>query len=179
MRWFLWLGLGAWLAACGGGGGDGGYLSKDTVTDLPAGDATGSDFSGEYDVELYTSDCSGKCPVIDYGWFTWSICDVGDKDDDVVTIQQTDGRLQVDSDGGLEVTRLIGGINSDGSFDVGGYSTEDSGNVQITARAEGDLSGATITATAKAAAHGTTSDGTRIDCTATYEITGSLLGDND
>jgi len=177
MRWFLLMGLIA-LMATGCGGDGGGYLAKKTVTGLPAGDATGSDFSGEYDVELYTSDCSGACPTIDYGLFTWSICDVGDKDSDYVTVLQTDGRLQVDSDGGLVVTRLSGGINADGSFDVGGWSTEAGGDVTITARAAGTISDAGISATAKARAVGK-AEGEFINCTATYEITGTELGDND
>jgi len=177
MRCFLVLGLTGLLAAACGGGGDGGYLAKDTVTSLPAGDATGSGFAGVYEVELYTSDCSGRCPTIDYGLFTWSICDVGDKVDDEVQVSQTDGLLQVDSDGSLMVTRLSGGIYGDGTFDVGGWSTEEGGDVQIFARAEGALADLDITATAKARAVGR-AEGVSINCTATYEISGNLVGEN-
>jgi len=134
---------------------------------------TGSGFSGEYEVDLYTADCSGDCPIIDYGWFIYTVCDVGMKDDDHVEISHTDGRLQVDSDGGLIVTRLIGGIDVDGRFDVGGWSTQDGGNVEIVARVDGVIAvDGTISATAHVRADGHAND-ENINCQGVFEITGS------
>ncbi len=156
------------LAGCGGDS----FLDRDTVTDLPSGTATGSSFTGEYDIEIYTSDCSGKCPLIDYDWFTYTVCDVGMKDDDEVSLSQTDGRLQVDSDGGLPVTRLIGGIDADGWFDAGGWATQAGGEVEITARVQGTIgSDGAIIATANLRADGT-AEGETIACRGEFEITG-------
>jgi hypothetical protein len=160
------------LAGCGGDA----FLDKDTVTDLPSGTASGSSFSGEYDIEIYTSDCSGSCPLLDYDWFTYTICDVGMKDDDEVELAQTDGRLQVDSDGGLPVTRLTGGIDADGWFDAGGWATQEGGDVEIVARVQGTIAAdGSIDATAHLRADGK-ARGETIACRGVFEITGTRSG---
>jgi hypothetical protein len=171
-RQFTTLLLIALLVAGCGGGDD--YLDQGVVTSLPSGDALGSDRSGEYELELYTTSCAGTC-VIDYGVLTVTFCEVGDIDNETVTVTQQDGHLQVDSGGSLFVTRMTGGIWSDGSFDVGGYSTEEGGQVHITGRAEGSLtSGGDLTGVARAHGWGTV-DGQSLNCAASYDVTGSRL----
>jgi len=160
------------LIACGGDD----FLDKDTVTELPPGTATGSRFTGQYEVELYTSDCSGECPVIDYDWFTYTICDVGMKDEEDIGIVHSAGHLQIDADNSLPVTRLTGGIDADGQFDVGGWSTQEGGDVEIVARVLGTIApDGSITATAHLYANGNARD-EHIACRGTFEIRGQSPG---
>ncbi|MBN2498429.1 MAG: hypothetical protein JXR96_27815 [Deltaproteobacteria bacterium] len=159
------------LGGCGSGDGD---LDKDVVTHLPDGNASGSAASGVYDMEIYTSACEGMCPEIDYGIFVYHLCDVGDRDSTQVLVDQADGHLQVDLDSDQYVTRLAGGIDSDGSFDIGGYGTQNSGSVQITARFQGVISGDEFDGQGRMLGKGTV-DQQRIDCTASYEITGTRI----
>ena len=158
------------LGGCSGGGDP--ALDKDVVTSLPSGDATGSDADGDYQVQLYTSACSGDCKYTYLG-FDVSGCDVGHTDSATLTLTQVDGHLQADVNGSsLLVTRFEGGLWQDGSFDIGGYSTQQAGDIEVTARATGSLSGDTVTGTAKAHAWGSV-DGSGVNCTATYDLTGS------
>lgn len=157
------------LGACSGGDSS---LDKSVVTQLPSGDASGTAASGEYQVQLYTSACSGDC-TYSYLGFTVSGCDVGDTDDATLTLTQTEGHLQADIDnGGLLVTRLEGGLWQDGTFDIGGYATQQGGEVEITARASGTLGVDAVTGTVQAHASGSV-DGDHVRCTATYDLTGS------
>ena len=147
-------------------------LAVDVVTNLPDGTGTGTTASGEYDVELYTAACGGGC-VVDYQGFTISLCDVGSRDSVTLTVTQTEGHLQVDvPDDSLYVTRLEGGIDEAGGFDVGGYATQQGGTVTITARVRGTLVDGALAGTALAHGDGNV-DGHGIDCIATYELTGT------
>lgn len=158
------------MAACGGGS----DLDRDAVTNIPPGDATGSAASGSYSFDLYISKCSGTCPLITVGLSTLSTCDVGFRDTADVTLTQSDGRIQIDSQD-LLVTRMTGGLDADGSFDVGGYGTQLSGAIDITTRAHGVLAqDGSVTAQNRTRAQGNV-NGTKVDCTATYDVTGHKL----
>jgi len=154
---------------------DGPDLDRDVVTELPEGNASGNDTSGFYSLELYTSDCSGSCGPVGYFPFSFSLCDVGDEDRTTVRIKQIDGYLEIKDLQGYIVTRLYGGINGDGSFDVGGYGTEHGGEVESTARATGRITGrGEITGDAHSHTEGSYDDD-HVDCKATYRITGNKL----
>ncbi|NMB75231.1 MAG: hypothetical protein GYA21_08880 [Myxococcales bacterium] len=157
-------------AGCGGGS----DLDRDEVTNIPPGNATGTAASGLYTFDLYVSKCSGTCPLVNVGLSTLSTCDVGFRDEAEVTLTQSDGRIQIDSQD-LLVTRMVGGLNADGSFDVGGYGTQLSGAIEITNRAKGILAqDGSVTAQSRTHAEGNV-NGTTVDCTATYDVTGHKL----
>ncbi len=166
-----WIGL-VLLAACGGGDPSvpGGGLARDDVDHLPAGTGTGTAASGEYRVEMLTIDCLGTCPVVHSGPFSASTCDVDQLDHPDLDVTQTDGALVMDAEG-LVVDRLAGGIDADGRYVVGAYGTQASGDVDVFVRSTGTLDGEHFTGMAES--HGVGSvNGTAIDCTAIYEVTG-------
>ena len=67
---------------------------------------------------------------------------------------------------------IVERVNSDGTFDVGGFATQNSGDVEVTARTRGTLSEAgKVTAEAEAYGSGRVND-VSIHCIATYEISG-------
>jgi hypothetical protein len=151
------------LAACGGGGGD---LEPSVVTSIPPGDATGSALTGEYAVRRVTRSCSGRCAITVSG-FLVSACEVGEVSSERLDVVQRDGALEIEAS---ETPSLYEGrIDADGSFDIGGYATESGGQVHITARAEGVISGAAITGTARSRTWGSY-DGESIDCRGAYEL---------
>ncbi|MCA9669048.1 MAG: hypothetical protein KC503_25810 [Myxococcales bacterium] len=157
----LWL-----LPACGSGD-----LSRDTVTNLPAGDATGTARGGRYDLTVRTLSCSGQCPTFQVAIFTIRICEVGNVDNQTVDATQNDGELVVSGDAGLYVDAMRGGVWQDGRFDVGGYANEQ--GVDITARVEGTIAAdGTISARARVYGSGTVS-GTSVSCNGSYDITGA------
>jgi len=167
---------GAWsivvVAACGGAAGD---LEPEDVSALPDGDAIGVAASGSYELELYTTGCLGKCPVIRSGFGAVSLCDVGELDYPEVDVTQTDGHLDMVTYG-LFPDRLAGGLYADRSFVVGGWGTRYGATVVV--RAEGALAGESITGTAHARQYGSY-DGTDFDCTTVYELTGERTGPVD
>ena len=132
------------LVACGGND----DLDIDTVTTLPPGDATGTAASGNWNVESLTVGCDGSCSTQIDG-FLFSACDVGTRLDDNASLTQTDGRLVIDVDNSDYVSRLEGGLDADGSYDVGGFRTQQGGSITITARSTGTLTGDTMTGTAR------------------------------
>ena len=157
------------FAGCGGGGSSSGNLSISEVTNIPDGDGTGLAFTDSYNVDIRTISCSGSCPAIQSGIFTITLCDVGDRDQEIMQVTQRDGHLEVDGDG-LYINHMEGGIFQDGSFEVGGYATEYSGGVDITGRVEGSITSEhQISATAILYARGSVED-TNISCKGTYEI---------
>lgn len=166
----LALGLALAVGALFGCGGDG-ELSTDTVTSLPDGTATGTAHSGRYRLTVVTTSCGGSCPKFQYGPFVMTICDMDDKSSDTVTLTQQDGHLTVTDASSFYVSRLEGGINADGSFDVGGTELQ-SGVVRVNARARGsiDASGG-ITGEVKAHGNGE-AEGQSINCTGTYALSG-------
>jgi hypothetical protein len=51
------------------------------------------------------------------------VCDVGARQSGTARVSQRDGRLRLDIRGALQASRLSGGVDTDGSFDVGGVAT--------------------------------------------------------
>ena len=159
------VGIIALVAGCAGGG-----LQRSDVEDLPAGDAVGTAASGDYGLELYTRSCSGTC-LVHSGGFTASLCDVGQIDDTTLTVTQQDGALVMQSDG-LVLDRLTGGLDADGTFDVGGWGTQQGGEVEVEVRSSGTLAGDAFTGTAESRGHGHVG-GEHVDCTARYDLSGA------
>ena len=173
------------LAACSGGTDDsdeaptagaphappiGGHdLDKSTVTSIADGDANGTAFAGEYEVEIHTSACEGACGPIESFGLAVTFCDVGETDHDQPNVTQTDGHVRMDTN--AAVTRMEGGIDAEGSFDVGGYATALGGAIEVTGRVTGrlDVGVHAMTAEASGWAQGVV-DGHYIDCVGTYEI---------
>jgi hypothetical protein len=135
----------ALLVSCGGDASD---LDADAVTNLPPGDATGTAASGSYRMESVTTACGGDCSTTVDG-FLYSACDVGTRLDDTARVTQDSGALQIDVDDNDCVSRLDGGLNSDGSYDVGGLRTQLGGQITITARGQGVFAGDTMSGTAR------------------------------
>ena len=132
------------LAACGGAS----DLDADAVTSIPPGTATGSAMTGSYRMESVTTDCSGDCTT-SFDGVLYSACDIGTRLEDTVMITQTDGALQIDVDDSDYVSRLEGGVDADGTFEVGGLRTQLGGQVTITARTLGTITGPALTGTAR------------------------------
>ncbi len=160
------------------GGGDGG-TSVEEVTSIPPGDAVGSKASGTYDIELYTSACSGRCSAPTQPWAI-TFCDVGDRDDETVEVRQDDGELRIDGDDDGYVSRLDGGISADGTFDVGGHATNGGGALRSTARVDGTLDvDGSISGLVRAQVWGEV-DGHAVNCSIEYELEGDRVqGDDD
>ena len=108
------------LATASIGCGDGG-LDPFSVTTIPDGNATGTAASGIYDIEIRTVDCDGICAGSS-GIFSLSFCDIGDVDQETITITQSDGHLSIDWD--EPISRLEGGLDQSGQYDVGGVGTQ-------------------------------------------------------
>jgi hypothetical protein len=172
------------LSACVGGSdasdlaGDAGKptfdLSQSTVTSIPPGNAQGSALSGDYQITVYTTSCAGTCPLID----GISSCDVGHESIRAVQVTQVDGRLQTDDDE-LDVSRLVGGINADGSFDIGGFATQKSSAISVAERVTGTVGSADefhtpMNATVQERATGM-AEGTSLDCLSTYSVSGTRV----
>jgi len=133
------------VAACSGGSSD---LDADVVTSLPPGDATGTAMTGSYRMDTITTDCAGTCSTTVDG-FIYSACDIGTRLENTVMITQTDGALRIDVDDSDYVSRLEGGLDASGVFDVGGLVTQLGGQVAITSRTQGMFVGNTITAASR------------------------------
>jgi hypothetical protein len=164
----LGLGLALGLGGCGGAPRG---LTPEEVTSLPPGNASGSDVSGDYELEAFFADCDGRCPLV--GPFEVSTCDVGTVGDVDAEITQEDGRLTVDVNSSLLDFRAEGGINADGTFDVGGYATQLGGAVEVIARFSGTVGAdGQLVAEGQVLARGEV-DGETIDCVGTFELDGS------
>jgi hypothetical protein len=152
-------------------------LSKQEVTQIPAGDAMGDAHSGRYETEAYTAACDGACGPVDYQGWSVVICDVGDREDVQFEVVQDDGALRIDADDdSLYITRFRGGVYADGSFEVGGYGTELGGDIEITGRVEGVIEpDGAIGGLAHYHLRGGVG-GDPVDCRITYETEGSRLG---
>jgi len=165
--------FGIGLISCGGNSG----LGQKDVMDLPQGTATGNALSGVYEIELYAKDCKGKCRI-SYMGTTVSYCDIGDKENDTVDVTQTEGRIQIDIDpGDFLVTRLEGGINTDGSFLIGGYATHFGGQGEVATLAQGSISTEGVFQGEIEAHLWGSAEGHSIDCTQIYDLSGSRLFD--
>jgi len=126
------------IPACGGGGG--GNLDPDTVTNLPPGDATGTAATGVYALDSITTACTGACTTTVDG-FEYDACDIGTHQESTADLTQVDGVLTIDVPDSDYVSQLAGGIDADGSYDVGGLRTQQGGQITITARSTGTLVG--------------------------------------
>ncbi len=122
------------------------YLGRDAVTSIPLGDAVGDAFSGDYQARATTVSCVGECSPVTIGGTTYSVCERDAETVEWVTVYQQDGVLQVDLDddghiginlNGYVPVRLHGGIDADGSWDVGGVGTKFGRSLESTARARG------------------------------------------
>jgi hypothetical protein len=172
LKWLSLLGCG--LLGCGGSASgnssnSGGDLDQQTVTTIPDGNATGSSMSGSYAVELYTTSCGGQCGPVQSGIFTVSLCDVGDVDKEHLEVVETNGHLQVEMNG--PVSRHVGGVNADGTFEVGGYATQEGGNLTIVVHTTGTIDRVTkkVTGTARHRSFGTI-NGQAVDCLGEHEV---------
>ncbi len=160
------------VASCGNNA-----LNRDQVTTIPSGTATGMLFSGRYPIERIVTSCSGKCSA-KYSGAIISVCDVGMRFTETITVEQTDGKVNVRS---TSVPPLYtGGIYADGSFEIGGYATQYGGIITATARASGTIVNGRLSAAAQSRITGQ-HDGESVDCTGAIEIrsTGSKLSGSD
>ena len=155
-------------SGCGSGHPD---LTPDAVRSIPAGTGTGSAASGTYTFRRVTTACSGRCSGSVSG-FPFSVCDVGDSTDDSATVTQTDGVLVIDISDTPSLYR--GGIDADGSYDVGAYATEFGGDVEITARSEGVFEAGGFVGTARSRTRGVV-EMQSIDCIGSYDVSSLAL----
>jgi hypothetical protein len=138
-------------AACGGGGGSFEEdLDPEVVTNLPAGDGTGTAATGDYDLVSVTTACAGDCLLggsdMDPGF---PICDVGTELTQTAHVEQDGGVLDIDVDDSEYVSQLAGGVNADGSFEVGGYITQNGGEVEVTSREVGTFDATSLSGTGR------------------------------
>lgn len=125
-------------------GGD--ELDRAVVTSLPEGDAQGVAFSGSYETLTTAQSCVGECGAIETGGTTSVVCSPYAETVEWITVYQEDGSLRIDLDDdghiginleGYVPVRLNGGIDADGSWEVGGYGTKFGGKLESTARIRG------------------------------------------
>lgn len=135
-------------------------LDRDTVTNLPAGSGIGTTASGSYQAEIRTTGCSGACPVGE--------CREGAVVSGMLALVQRDGYFSMTAYGGL----LEGGIEKDGSFEVGGWTSVQAGALQQAFRSEGVHTGNGFNASIEARRWGTY-EGQTIDCIESGIITGT------
>lgn len=157
------------LAALAAGAGaclDTADLDRDTVTSVPPGNAEGSGFSGLYSVEVRTTNCEGGC-AFDTEWFTVSVCDVGEVETALVQMTQDGGSLKAEWEEPLSL--LEGGIQSSGAFDMGGFGTQNGGELEITLRVVGTIDDAKLEATARSWTVGSIQGGS-LDCVGHYTV---------
>lgn len=158
------------VAACGDDG-----LTESDVRDLPPGNATGSALSGTYELEAITVSCSGSCAPVTVFGLVISPCDVGARNEELATVSQSDGALQVDVDDSLWASRLEGGVYDDGSFDIGGVKTELGGAARFISHATGSLDASgTWTGELEIRSVGSF-EGQSRDCTAFVEVDGARV----
>ena len=151
----------------------GAQLTEAEVTDLPTGDATGAALTGAYQFETVTTDCAGLCEPVSYLGFTLSPCDVGARNDEAVDVTQEDGALQLDVQSSVWASRLSGGVWADGSYDVGGYKTENGGSVRFISQARGTVTDEGVWDGVLTLRTAGSFEGQAVDCTATVDLTGA------
>lgn len=135
-------------------------LDRESVSDLPPGTAVGSAASGDYTAEIRTTGCSGACPA--------GACREGSVASGTLAVVQRDGYLSMTALGGL----LEGGIENDGSFEVGGWTTVQAGALQQAFRSSGVHTGNGFNASIEARRWGM-SEGVSVDCIQSGIITGT------
>ena len=135
-------------------------LDREAVSNLPTGSGIGTTASGNYEAEIRTTGCSGTCPA--------GSCREGAVASGTLAVIQRDGYLSMTAYGGL----LEGGIEKDGSFDVGGWTTVQAGALQQAFRSSGVHTGNGFNASIEARRWGS-SEGQDIDCTESGIISGT------
>jgi hypothetical protein len=149
---------------------DGLALDRDDVTSIPPGTGAGTAASGRWLGRLTTTACHGSCLVSG----RVSICDVGDIDEYDFVLTQMDGHLVIEAEG-LRTPSMVGGIDLDGSFRVGGYATQLGGSVITLSETLGVVEGQTFTGTARASTEGSYDD-EDFACDAEYTTHGERDG---
>lgn len=138
-------------------------LTPDAVRNVPAGTGLGTGASGFYGLQRRTLSCTGTCTAT-VGGVRTSFCEVGALATVTGTVTQTEGLL-VFTLADLP-PELRGGIDADGSYDVGGYGTR--AGLDVTMRSEGLYAAARFDGTARRWTHGTV-EGQSVDCLASYD----------
>ncbi len=121
-------------------------LDRDVVESIPEGDAVGDGFSGSYATLATAVSCVGECGPIETNGVSSVVCSPYAESMEWITAYQDGGSLRVDLDDdghiginldGYVPVRLLGGIDADGSWDIGGYGTKFGGTLESTARVRG------------------------------------------
>lgn len=156
------------------------YLDREVVESVPEGDAVGDGFSGSYETLATAVACVGECGPIDTGGTTSVVCSPYAESMEWITAYQEDGSLRIDLDDdghiginldGYVPVRLNGGIDADGTWDVGGYGTKFGGRLESTARVRGTVQeGAPLEGTVEVHVFGIV-DEIEVDC----QMTSSLV----
>ncbi len=151
------------VAGCGGAAG----LDPGAVQSIPPGDAQGHALTGHYRFKRITRACDGGCGGTGASGWPISVCDVGEVGRYDADVTQDDGRLTAEvSD---TPSLYTGGVNHDGSFDIGAYATQ-AGTLRISARASGTLGGDGMRGTARSRSWGSYDD-VSLDCDGAYDVT--------
>ena len=159
------------LSACGGPVSD---LTRDIVENIQDGDATGSDGSGTYQITSVTTNCKGQCPAIGGGIQAVTTCKVGEQDQIMLYVTQTEGHLEVIGST-LYVQNMQGGYYADGSFKVGGYAAQYYGALEFFELVEGSIdSNGNFQGIARLYGKGQVENIT-VDCEGTYSVNGSKI----
>ena len=160
-----------------GDSGDSGVGSGGDASSADGGvpPASAGEFSGNYDFELFTLDCSGDCsaptllgPI--------SFCDIGDTDNDNVRVDQDGMAIAMD----LSQGRMNGTVDDTGAFSLSGTATQGGGTIRIDASIAGGFTSGRhggLTATIEYEAVGDY-EGDAIDCQGRLEVTGQWTDDD-
>jgi hypothetical protein len=150
-------------------------LSASSVTSIPNGTGTGTAASGTYSVEIDVTACSGACSTTELG-VPVQLCTTGSAGTASIIVVQSGGHLTAQATGNLYVNAFAGGINADGSFDIGGLTEEiDGASVTVTSRAEGTVVQDLLSASVVSEGEGTV-NGSAINCEQTAQIAGMRTG---
>lgn len=157
------------------------YLDREVATSIPDGDASGNTFSGNYQMRSTVVSCVGACGPIEIGGTTYAVCERDLEFVEWVSVYQDGGSLRVDLDddghiginlNGYVPVRLLGGIDADGGWDIGGYGTKFGGTLESVARARGTVD-ETLAGTLEVQSFGIV-EGAEVDCHAVHDIEAML-----
>ena len=157
------------------------YLDREVATSIPDGDASGNTFSGNYQMRSTVVSCVGACGPIEIGGTTDAVCERDLEFVEWVSVYQDGGSLRVDLDddghiginlNGYVPVRLLGGIDADGGWDIGGYGTKFGGTLESVARARGTVD-ETLAGTLEVQSFGIV-EGAEVDCHAVHDIEAML-----
>ncbi|MCR9161407.1 MAG: hypothetical protein ACE37F_29535 [Nannocystaceae bacterium] len=154
------------------------YLDADVVTSLPEGDGVGNEVSGTYETRATVTSCVGACGPFEAAGTTYLACERDAESVEWVSAYQDDGALRVDLDDdghvginvdGYAPVRMHGGVDIDGSWEVGGHDTKFGGDIEATARARGRIRAGVLEGTLEVQVSGVVG-GTELDCHATHRL---------